>query len=239
LTAETKYKIIKYILLCFCILFPACSDFNCKKIIPGSSLRNYGPSDRIEKINKEIAILEKKDKEPVTRKRLGDLNEQLASIYMEKEDLDTTLFHVNNAFKYGRDNPYLNYLAGLVYGNRSAKTGSKDELDKAEKFFRQAVDMKKDYDDAWYSLAVLLFLYKNEREEPIKIIEKIVSRSRSNFRARFTLGRFYYESGRKEDALEIYNILQADLKKLPKSQMAMEYLKSSEENIQKIQDEKK
>jgi tetratricopeptide (TPR) repeat protein len=234
LARKIKSRLIKYTILCICLSFSACNDFSCKGLTCGPSLRNYTASDRIEKINNEISNLLKNEKDTKVRLRLGDLNEQLATIYIDKEDLDNALFHIDSAFKYGRNTPYLNYLAGLVYGNRGAKTGSKDEVDKAEKYYRQAVSLKKDYIDAWYSLAVLLFLYKNERDEPIKILEKIYTQSRSNYRVRFALGRFYYESDRKEDALEIYKTLQVDLEKLPDSPMTREYLSNCRENIQRI-----
>ncbi len=233
MTDRIRHYFTQAALLCICTLIFGCNDFNCS----GSSLRRYEVSDRIEKINKEISALNKNEKDSKARARLGDLHEQLATIYLDKEDFDTALSHINKAFEYGRNNPYLHYIAGLVYGNRGAKTGSKPEIDRAEKYYRQAAAMKENYGDAWYSLAVLLFLYKNEREEPIKIMEKLYVKSRSNYRVRFALGRFYYESDRKEDALEIYKALQVDLEKSPDSAMMRDYLKISKENINKIQRE--
>jgi tetratricopeptide (TPR) repeat protein len=222
--------------LCLCLTVFACGDVKCKDMT-SSPLRTYGAPERIEKINKEIASLEKNDKDEKSKIRLGDLHEQLASIYFEKEEFDTSLLHINTAFAYKRNTPYLNYIAGLIYGNKGAKSGSKLEIAKAEQYYRQAISLKNDYNEALKALAILLFFYKKEREEPIKIMEGIYERSRFDYHARFTLGRFYYESGRKEDALDVYLALQSDLEKLPKSPIIEEYLLNCTNNIRKIRAE--
>ncbi|MBN2402044.1 MAG: hypothetical protein JXN64_06570 [Spirochaetes bacterium] len=232
-----KHQINRIIPLCLCLSAFACGDVNCKEIMSGSPLRRYDVSDRIEKINKEIAYLEKNDKDEQATTRLGDLHEQLATIHLEKEDIETALLHINKAFAYKRNNPYLNFIAGLVYGNKGAKSGSKYEIEKAEHYYRQAISLKNDYNEALQALSILLFFYKNEREEPIKIMEGIYERLPSNYRARFTLGRFYYESGKKEDALAVYTALQSDLEKLPDSPIIREMLNNSSSNIQRIQAE--
>jgi tetratricopeptide (TPR) repeat protein len=236
-TAQAKHRITAKLLLLLSMTFFACKDTGCKDIMKGSSLRRYDVSDRIEKINKEISLLEKNDKDQQSVIRLGDLHEQLATIYIEKEDLDTALIHVDKAFTYRRNNPYLNYLAGLIYGNKGAKSGLKDEINKSEGYYRRAITLKHNYDEALYGLAILLFLYKNERPEPILILEELYKRTPSYYQARFALGRFYYESGRKEEALDIYSILRTDLNKLPDSQIIRTYIESCNANIQKIQNE--
>ena len=236
MTDHIKRHYIKCALFFLCIVIYGCGDLSCKDIT-SSSLRRYEASDRIETINKEITILQKKDNDLNAIARLGDLNEQLATIYLEKEDFSTALLHINKAFENKRNTPYLNFMAGLAHGNIGAKSGSKDEISQAEKYYRHAIELKENYEEAWYALAVLLFLYKNERKEPIKILEDLCGRSPWYYTARFALGRFYYESGRKEDALNIYLALQTDLEKLPNSPVIREYIQNSSENIQRIRAE--
>ena len=231
-----KRLFIRFIPLFLCLMVFACGDVKCKDMT-SSPLRTYGAPERIEKINKEITSLEKNEKDEKSMIRLGDLHEQLASIYLEMEDYDTSLLYINKAFAYKRNTPYLNYIAGLIYGNKGAKSGSKSEIAKAEQYYRQAITLKNDYHEALKALAILLFFYKKEREEPIKIMEGIYQRSRFDYHGRFMLGRFYYESGRKEDALDVYLVLQSDLEKLPKSPIIEEYLKNCTNNIRKIRAE--
>jgi TolA-binding protein len=232
-----KRLFTRIIPLCLCLIVTACDDVKCKNPMSGSPLRQYGESERIEKINKEITSLEKNFKDEKAIARLGDLYEQLASIYFDKEDLETSLLHANRAFAYKRNTANLNYIAGVIYGNKGAKSGSKEEIAKAEQYYRQAISIKKDYNQALQALAILLFFYKKERKEPIKIMEEIYERSRFDYRARFTLGRFYYEAGKKEDALDVYLALQSELEKLPKSPIIQEYLINCEKNIKKIRAE--
>jgi tetratricopeptide (TPR) repeat protein len=214
-----------------------CGDVKCKDTKSVSSLRQYGEPERIEKISKELTLLEKKFKDEKTIIRIGDLYEQLASIYFEKEDLETSLLYINKAFTYKRNTAYLNFIAGVIYGNKGAKSKSKEDISKAEQYYRKAISLKKDNNEALKALAILLFFYKKEREEPIKIMEEIYQRSRYDYHARFTLGRFYYETGKKNDALDVYLALQADLAKLPDSPIVQEYLLNCKKNIQKIRSE--
>jgi tetratricopeptide (TPR) repeat protein len=237
MSKHTKKRLFTRIIpLIVCLIAFACDDVKCKGM-SGSSLRQYGPEERIEKINKELASLEKNPKDEKAITRLGDLHEQLATIYLDKEEFDTALLHINKAFSYKRNNPYLNYMAGLIYGHWATKSNSKDDIAKAENYYRQAIALKKDYTDALHALAMLLFFSKKERQEPIKIIEGIYEQFPSNYRVRFTLGRFYYESGRKQDALDIYTALRLDLEKLPDSPIKQEFLTNCINNIKKVQAE--
>ncbi|MFH0974532.1 MAG: hypothetical protein V1874_01975 [Spirochaetota bacterium] len=237
MTVKTKHHICAKILLLLGLTFLACKDTGCKDIMKGSSLRRYDVSDRIEKINKEISVLEKNDKDEKSAIRLGDLHEQLATIYIEKEDIDTALVHVDKAFGYRRNNPYLNYLAGLIYGNKGAKSGLKDEINKSEEYYRRAINLKSNYDEALYGLAILLFLYKNERDEPILILEALYKRRPSYYEARFALGRIYYESARVQEALGVYMALENDLNKLPDSPIINNYKENCANNIRRIRSE--
>jgi tetratricopeptide (TPR) repeat protein len=236
--AKSKRKLFSVNIIPFflCLVIYGCGDFNCKEM-SSSSLRRYGAQERIEKINKEVTSLEKNAKDQKTIERLGDLHEQLATIYLDEENFDASLTNINKAFYYKRNTPYLNYLAGLIYGNFATKSGSKDDVAKAEQYYRKAIELKNDYTEALHALAMLLFFSKKERQEPIKIVEGLYERNPSNYRVRFTLGRFYYESGRKQDALDVYTALRVDLQKAPDSPIIQEFLNNCINNIKKIRAE--
>jgi tetratricopeptide (TPR) repeat protein len=233
---NNKTIYVKIIPIFLCLNLFGCGDFSCKDM-SSSSLRRYGAPERIEKINKEISSLEKGTKDEKTTERLGDLHEQLATIYLDQEEYDSSLTHINKAFYYKRNTPYLNYLAGLIYGNFATKSGSKDDAAKAEQYYKKAIELKNDYTEALHALAMLLFFSKKERQEPIKIVEGLYEKNPSNYRVRFTLGRFYYESGRKQDALDVYNALRVDLQKAPDSPIIQEFLNNCINNIKKIKGE--
>ncbi len=226
----------KIIPLLLSLTLYACGDLNCRDMT-SSSLRRYGAPERIEKINKEITSLEKNKNDAKAIERLGDLHEQLATIYLDQDDFNNALANINKAFFYKRNTPYLNYLAGLIYGHFSTKSGSKEDVEKAEQYYRKAIELKNDYTEALHALAMLLFFSKKERNEPIKIVEDLYVKHPSNYRVRFTLGRFYYESGRKQDALDVYNALMIDLQKAPESPIIKEFLDNCNINIKKIRAE--
>ena len=84
---------------------------------------------------------------------------------------------------------------------------------------------------AW---AEQIFFQKNEKENALSLIEEVVGRNRKNYMARFTQARFYYDMDKLPRALSIYEDLNADLEKLPPSQIIDEYKKNTRDNIQRI-----
>ena len=97
--------------------------------------------------------------------------------------------------------------------------------------------MQSNYYDAQNALAILLFYHKNEKEKALSIIEGVVSRNKSSYIARFTLGRFYYEMNNLDKALSVYEDLESDLAKLPPSGIINEFKSQCRENIQRIMSE--
>ncbi len=189
----------------------------------------------IEELKDRIAELEKeKIKDSRTMASLANNYSRLGTIYVEKRLWDPAIECYLKSMKYGKDTAGLYYSTGLAYGNRGAERDSREDIDKAEHYYRKAIAMQDNYADAQNALAILLFFQKNEKENALSLIEEVVGRNRKNYMARFTQARFYYEMDKLPRALSIYEDLNADLEKLPPSQIIDEYKKNTRDNIQRI-----
>ncbi|HNW30711.1 MAG TPA: hypothetical protein PKN50_19700, partial [Spirochaetota bacterium] len=158
----------------------------------------------------------------------------LGTIYVEKRLWDPAIESYLKGMKYGKDTAGFYYSIGLAYGNRGTERDSREDIDKAEHYYKKAIAMQENYADAQNALAILLFFQKNEKNEALSLIEEVVGRNRKNYMARFTQARFYYEMDQLPRALSIYEDLNADLEKLPPSGVIDEYKKNCRDNIQRI-----
>ena len=113
---------------------------------------------------------------------------------------------------------------------------NKDDIDKAVYHYEKALQMEPNYIEAKYGLAILLFYRKNERSKAIQIMDEIAKQNPKFYRARFALGRFYYENKDPGKSLSIYQDLYTDLDKMD-SPLATEYRQACKENIQRITSE--
>ncbi|OHD67190.1 MAG: hypothetical protein A2W19_11675 [Spirochaetes bacterium RBG_16_49_21] len=203
-------------------------------------LRNFqeNADKRIEGIRDKIEDLEKeKIKDVRTLARLADQYTQLGTIYLEKRLWDSAVQNYDKGIKYGKNTPGVFYSIGLAHANRGSERESRDDIDKAEFYYHKAIEMQSNYYDAQNALAILLFYHKNEKEKALSIIEGVVSRNKSSYIARFTLGRFYYEMNNLDKALSVYEDLESDLAKLPPSGIINEFKSQCRENIQRIMSE--
>ncbi len=189
----------------------------------------------IQELKEKIADLEKeKIKDTRTMNSLANNYSRLGTIYVEKRLWDPAIECYLKSMKYGKDTPGLYYSAGLAYGNRGAERDSREDIDRAEHYYKKAIAMQENYSDAQNALAILLFYHKEEKDKALSIIEEVVGRNKYNYMARFTQARFYYEMDRLPRALSIYEELNADLGKLPPSEIIEEYKKNCRDNIQRI-----
>ncbi len=202
-----------------------------------SFIRDYTVDEdkKIRDIRERIAELEKVEiKDTVHLQRISDQYSQLGTVYLEKRLWDQAVGAFEKSVAHGKTTPGVLYSLGLAYANRGGDRNSSEDMERAEASYRKAVDSKKDFDEARNALAILLFFENDKREEALAMAREIVARNKNYYIGRFTLGRFYYETGRLREALSVYEDLHSDLEKLPPSQIIEEYKKDCSENIQRI-----
>jgi tetratricopeptide (TPR) repeat protein len=201
---------------------------------PGK-LYNETTDKTIEDLKGKIEELEKeKIKDTKAMNSLANNYTRLGTIYNEKRLWDPAIEFYEKGIQYGKDTPGVYYSIGLAYGNRGSERDSKEDIDKAERYYRKAIEKQSDYSDAQNALAILLFYNKNEKGKALSLIEEVIGHNRKNYLARFTQARFYYEMDNLPRALSIYEDLSADLEKLPPSQVREEYKQNCAANIQQI-----
>ncbi|MDP3993990.1 MAG: tetratricopeptide repeat protein [Candidatus Doudnabacteria bacterium] len=77
---------------------------------------------------------------------------------------------------------------------------SQDDLLKAEKAFRTAIELKPDYGTAYYQLALTLE-QGGQLDSAMAEMEKVLQRFPSDLGLKFELGRMYFNANRTEDAI--------------------------------------
>jgi tetratricopeptide (TPR) repeat protein len=170
-------------------------------------------------------------------RRLGEQYSNLGGVYLQKGLWDLAIESYEKSIHYGRSSPGVLYSIGIAYGNRGRERDNSEDVGKSESYLRKAIDLKDNFYEAENALAILLFYHKDEKDEAVSLAKEVVSRNPKYYIGRFTLGRFYYEMGALDKALPVYEDLNADLDKLPKSDIINAYKNQCRENIQRIMGE--
>lgn len=218
------------------ILLLSCSD-GCRC---SSSLRNYqvNADKKIADLTDTIKTLEaEKVKDIKTTDRLAGAYNQLGIIYLDKRLWDQAIVSFQRCIKLGYNSAAINYSLGLAYANRGNDTGTKDDIDKGEKYYQRAIELQNNYSDAKYALSLLYFFKMDKKDDAIMLLTEVVSSDRTYYKARFALARFLYETEKPDKALNVYEELYSDLEKLPDNQITLEYRDSCKANITRIMSE--
>jgi tetratricopeptide (TPR) repeat protein len=171
--------------------------------------------------------LEKADK-------VGKSYEKLGRKYLQNKNWTPGIEALNRAVEYGSSGARVHYLLGAAYANRGKELGSKDDINKAEVHYKRAIELNDKMNSARYGLGILAFYLKKETDKGIMIMKSIIRRDREYYSARFALGRFYYETGKKNRSLAVYEDLYSDLQKKKDSPLMKEYRKKTKKNISRI-----
>jgi len=189
----------------------------------------------IQKIKDKIAGLEKEQiKDVSTVKRLADQYALLGRTFLERKMWDQSIECYLNSEKYGGNGAAVMYALGVGYANRGYERGSETDFVRAEEYYRKSLEKHPGYDDALYGLGVLMFYHRNGKEEGLRLVTELAMKNPAYYPARFAMGRFNYENGDLQRALQIYQQLQQDLDRLPKSEIINNYKEQCSANIARI-----
>ncbi|MCX8123918.1 MAG: tetratricopeptide repeat protein [Spirochaetes bacterium] len=204
-----------------------------KKIFVLKPVRVVTQSE-ITRMEEELSELTSKSiSNPEVINKIGVLYQNLGAKYNEREAWDPAIDALQKALGYGRNNPLVHYQLAIAYANRGSQLENKDDIDKAHIHYEKALQMDPNFTEAKYGLAILLFYEKENRQKAVQLMEEITKQKPTFYRARFALGRFYYENKDLNRSLSVYQDLYTDLEKLD-SPLAKEYKQACKENIQRI-----
>jgi len=197
--------------------------------------KNKSLDDRISGIRQRIKELENDENK---RKQfpllMGDLYSNMGNRLLEAGQWDAAIDAFNNALKNGRGGHSVYYSLGLAYGNKASMSKNMEDINKAQWNYEKALELEPGYNTAKYSLAILLFFQKDEKAKAIAMMEEVVAANRSYFKARFALGRFYYDTDKIDKSRRVYEELSADLEKAPDSEIILDYRRQCGENLQNL-----
>ena len=204
-----------------------------KRIFVLKSVRVVTQSE-IKRIEEELSELTAKSStNPEAVNKIGVLYQNLGGKYNEKGAWDPAIDALQKALGYGRNTPLVHYQLAIAYANRGTQIENKDDIDKAQIHYEKALQMDPNFIEAKYGLAILLFYQKDNRSKALQLMEEITKQKPTFYRARFALGRFYYENKDLNKSLSVYQDLYTDLEKMD-SPLAKEYKQACKENIQRI-----
>ena len=222
------------LLIIFAVIIGINSAFNLFSCNIRKELK--GKSDtQIHEIGVKIAKLEQEPVKDVTT--VGRLAQQyllLGTLYLEKRMWDMAIDAMQKSMKYGESGPAVFYQMGLAYANKGYDFDNQQDFETAESYYRKSLEKAPKYDDATYGLAILLFYHRNGQQEAMNLLAELIGRNPAFYPARFAQARFYYETGNRESALQVYERLYEDLEKLPESGVINEYREQCKNNITQL-----
>lgn len=95
-------------------------------------------------------------------------------------------------------NPASSGALSQEFLNQYIKTDPENLL-KAEESFKKAIELKDDYANAYYQLALTLE-QQNKMDEATEVMQRVLQRYPTNTDLKFELGRMYYNSGKVDEA---------------------------------------
>lgn len=172
--------------------------------------------ERIRELEADIEEYEE-DVEEVVRK-LGEVTvfrKMLAEEFIDREMYGPALDHLQVAMELQPANAVLYYLAGVSAAQTAqAKIQDQPEQEEflrlAEDYYLRALELRPRYRECLYAVSVL---YVFELEQPAQAEEylvRLLEIDPENSRARFLRARMLVQTGRLEDAAELYGDIAED-----------------------------
>jgi len=139
----------------------------------------------------------------------------LAQGYLDSEIYREALANLEKAMGIFPKNPLLHYNAGVCAANigkafvRSDQVQERDSwLEDAEAYYRRALELDQDYDEALYALSVLLVYELGRPAEAEVLLQRLLESQPKNVEAHFLLAAVYYLTFRYELALREYELIE-------------------------------
>lgn len=225
-------KIAQHFTVILCCMLFACSDSACKeKLSCKRSYKGPGISELLETIAKQEQQVKAGEESPA---KLALSYQKLGEKYLENGMFDASIETFTKALALGRDNPLVHYSLGVAYANKAKEGKATSDIEKAEFHYRKALQLNPSYTSAAYGLALFLFYVKEEKEEGIDMLEKLVAGRKSLYRERMALGRLYFDAGKYATALSHYQALCADLDAARDNPLIIEYRTACRDNAHKL-----
>lgn len=191
--------------------------------------------ENVEQLKKKASEYEKElDEKLRSADSLSIVYQKLGEKYLDGKAWTSAIEAFKKSIGYGRNTSSVHYSLAVAYANRGSGLANKDDIEKAEHHYKKALEISPDNYEASYGLGILLFYRKQERKEAVKIMENIVQRKKDFYRARFALGRFYYELNKINKSLSIYENIHYDLESKTDSPEVKKYKKESRRNIERL-----
>ncbi|HSV95336.1 MAG TPA: tetratricopeptide repeat protein [Spirochaetota bacterium] len=212
----------------------ACGDISCPMSSPLRSVKSSAIADLKKKAAEYEARLAKGDRPD----RLGQIYYDLGLKYVEDGNWDQAIASFGKAMEFGKKSAALQYYAAVSYANRGKDLGKDEDIRRAEYHYRQAIGINPDYLDAHYGLAILVYYEKGDTALGTSMMEQVVARGGTYYRAHFALGKIYYEQGKPEKALSVYEALCSELeRKSDDSTLIREYRQQCGDNVRQLMKE--
>ncbi len=209
-----------------------------KNMFIPSAVRTVKQESNLDSLARKAEKAEEQALEdPAKSNRAGEVWENLGDSHLKQKNWTPAVNSFKKAIEYGNSGAPVHYGLAVGYANRGGETDSDEDINKALRHYRRALEINPDMKNAAYGFAILLYYEKNRKEQAMEITGKIIEQDPTFYRARFALGRMRYESGNLPGALAVYENLYEDLKKKPDSPRLREYKEKASGNITRIMSE--
>jgi len=165
--------------------------------------------EKIKELEKKISDMQKEVERTIDASYdLALYNKMLAVEYIELKMYGPALEALRKAIEISPANRLLFYYAGVCCAQMATSTPRQEErrryLKDAEFYYKRAIELKNNYVEALYALAVL-YVFEMDRPFDAKpLLEDILNYSSKNIQAMFLLARVNVQLGDVEAAIDLY-----------------------------------
>lgn len=146
--------------------------------------------------------------------RVATFQKMLANELMQQELYGPALDALTAAITIQTDNPVLYYLAGVASA-RSAKAQAAPSdgqalLQQAERYYRTALEIRPDYEEALFGLTVLLAFELDRAQEALEYADLLAQLETGDFSVRFLHANVLVRAGELDRAIDVYDRIASD-----------------------------